>query len=65
MFLKINKITQNEDGTGDIDFEADEEFVAWFKQKHKLKRWSQKRFQKFVMEMLRNSLKKNEENTGA
>ena len=44
MFLKINKITQNEDGTGDIDFEADEEFVAWSKQKHKLK----KRFFKII-----------------
>ena len=53
MLLKVNKIIQNEDGTREIDFEADEEFIAWFKQKHKLKRWSQKRFEKFVFEILR------------
>jgi len=52
MFLKVNKVTQNEDGTREIDFEADEEFVAWFKQKHNLKRWSQKRFEKFVVGVL-------------
>jgi uncharacterized protein (DUF924 family) len=61
MLLKINEINENEDGTCNIDFDADEEFVAWFKQKHKLKRWSQKRFQKFVVEMLRKSLKRKKD----
>ena len=59
MFLKVNKITQNEDGTRDIDFEADEEFIAWFKQKHKLRRWSQKRFEKFIVKVVRNLNIKN------
>jgi hypothetical protein len=54
MLIKVKKITDLEDGSKDIDFEADEEFVAWFKQKHNLKRWSQKRFEKFVVESLKN-----------
>ena len=55
MFLKINKITENEDGSAEFDFEVDDEFIAWFKQKEGLKRWSQKRFEKFVFEALRRS----------
>ena len=58
MLLKINKITENEDGTKEIDFEADEEFIAWFKQKNKLKRWSQKKFEKFVFETLEKGLER-------
>ena len=61
MLLKINKIIEKEDGSADIDFEADEEFIAWFKQKHKLKRWSQKRFQKWAHKMLKKTMGKNKE----
>jgi len=52
MFLKVNKITENEDGTAEMDFEVDDEFMEWFKKKEGLKRWSQKRFEKFVFEAL-------------
>jgi hypothetical protein len=64
MLLKINKIIENQDGTREIDFDADEEFIAWFKQKHKLKRWSQKRFEKFVLEMVNRSLKNLKQDSG-
>ena len=64
MLLKINKIIENLDGTKEIDFDADEEFIAWFKQKHKLKRWSQKKFEKFVLEMVNRSLKNLKQDSG-
>jgi hypothetical protein len=64
MLLKINKIIENQDGTREIDFDADEEFIAWFKQKHKLKRWSQKKFEKFVLEMVNRSLKNLKQDSG-
>jgi hypothetical protein len=53
MLLKINKIVENEDGSADMDFEVDDEFIEWFKGKEGLKRWSQKRFEKFVFETLK------------
>jgi hypothetical protein len=49
MLLKINKITELEDGSANMDIEVDDEFVEWFKEREGLKRWSQKRFEKFVM----------------
>lgn len=65
MLIKVKGIVELEDGSKDIDFEADEEFIAWFKQKHNLKRWSRKRFEKFVMEALRKAAaRKREEDAG-
>ena len=55
MFLKVSKIVENEDGSAEFDFEVDDEFIAWFKQKEGLKRWSQKRFERFVLEALKKS----------
>jgi len=53
MLLKVNKIIENEDGSAEMDFEVDDEFVEWFKKKEGLKRWSQRRFEKFVLEVLK------------
>lgn len=55
MLLKVNKIIENEDGSADMDFEVDDEFIEWFKEKEGLKRWSQKRFEKFVFKTLKNA----------
>ena len=54
MLLKVNKITEHEDGSVDVDIEVDDEFVGWFKEREGLRRWSQKRFEKFVMEAIKN-----------
>ena len=50
--LKISKVTDNKDGTSTLDFDLDEDFVKWFKEREGLKRFSHKRFQKFVKEAL-------------
>jgi len=50
--LKISKITDNENGTSTLHFDLDDDFVKWFKKKEGLKRFSQKRFQKFIKETL-------------
>jgi len=55
MLLKVNKITEHENGSADMDIEVDDEFVEWFKEREGLKRWSQKRFEKFVMEAIKNA----------
>ena len=53
--LKIVEETQNDDGTSNIVFDMDDEFKEWFKRFQGLKRWSDKRFQKFVLEALTNA----------
>ena len=50
--LKISKITDNENGTSTLHFDLDEDFVEWFKKREGLKRFSHKRFQKFVSKAL-------------
>ena len=55
MLLKVNKVIENEDGSADMDIEVDDEFVEWFKKREGLKRWSQKRFEKFVLEAVKNA----------
>ena len=65
VLLKINKIVTNEDGSKEIDFDCDEEFIAWFKQKNKLKEWDQEKFEKFVFEKINKSFKNLEQNSGA
>ena len=50
--LKISKVTDNKDGTSTLDFDLDEDFVKWFKEREGLKRFSHKRFQRFVKEAL-------------
>jgi hypothetical protein len=43
---------QNDDGSRNLIFDVDDEFKEWFKESQGLKRWSDKRFQKFVLEAL-------------
>tara|TARA_Y100000310_G_scaffold211386_1_gene212124 strand:- start:266 stop:544 length:279 start_codon:yes stop_codon:yes gene_type:complete len=58
--LNVSNIEEHEDGTSTIDFEANDEFIAWFKKHEGLKRFSQKRFEKFVHKALNNLLKEEE-----
>jgi hypothetical protein len=50
--LKISKIIDNENGTSTLYFDLDKDFVEWFKEREGLKRFSHKRFQKFVSKTL-------------
>jgi len=50
--LKISKITDNKNGTSTLHFDLDKDFIEWFKGREGLKRFSHKRFQKFVSETL-------------
>jgi len=50
--LKISKIVDNENGTSTLHFDLDKDFVEWFKKREGLKRFSHKRFQKFVSSTL-------------
>lgn len=42
----------DEDGNHHLEVELAEDFVEWFMQREGLKRWSDKRFQKFMTEEL-------------
>ena len=50
--LKISKIIDNQNGTSTLHFDLDDDFVEWFKKREGLKRFSHKRFQKFISETL-------------
>jgi hypothetical protein len=45
--LKVVEIVEDDGGGATLSVEVTDEFVTWFKQKEGLKRWSNKRFQKF------------------
>tara|TARA_Y100000287_G_scaffold185814_2_gene190177 strand:- start:1369 stop:1620 length:252 start_codon:yes stop_codon:yes gene_type:complete len=53
--LKITKIVKNKNGTSTLHFDLDKDFVKWFKEKEGLKRFSHKRFQKFISDAIKNS----------
>lgn len=53
--LKITNIVENENGTSTLHFDLDEDFIKWFKEKEGLKRFSHKRFQKFISDAIKNS----------
>ena len=53
--LKITKITNNKNGTSTLHFDLDEDFIKWFKEKEGLKRFSHKRFQRFISDAIKNS----------
>ena len=50
--LKISKVIDNKNGTSTLHFDLDEDFVDWFKEREGLKRFSHKRFQKFISKTL-------------
>jgi len=50
--IKCVDVQEQPDGSAKVIFEADEEFKEWFKSKYNLKRWSEKRFNKFLQEAI-------------
>lgn len=51
--LKILSVKDNEDGTSVLTFDLDREFIEWFKDREGLKKFSQKRFEKFIQTVLK------------
>lgn len=55
--IKVVEVIENQDGSATVVFEADQDFRKGFKEYFKLKRWSQKRFNKFMNEAIETSIK--------
>ena len=53
--IKILNIIENDDGTSTLSFDLNDEFIEWFKKNQGLKRFSHKRFEKFIIEAIKNS----------
>ena len=53
----VKEVIDNADGSATIVFEADKDFRKGFKEYFGLKRWSQKRFNKFMNEAIESSVK--------
>ena len=62
--IKVVSITDQDDGSAIVEFDITNEFRDWFKKREGLKRWSQKRFQKFVIDGLRLYLDEEEQKQG-
>ena len=58
--LEITEETKNKDGTSTLTFELDNEFIEWFKELQSLKRWSNKRFETFIIETITYYLNKTQ-----
>ena len=58
--FQVNEITENEDGTATVKVEVTDDFKEWFKKEQGLQRWSEKRFEKWFSERLRNQIKSQE-----
>ena len=52
--FQVNEIIENEDGTATVKVEVTDDFKEWFKKEQGLQRWSEKRFEKWFSERLRN-----------
>lgn len=59
--LKVLEIKDNPDGSALVTFEVSDEFKAWFLKYFKLKRWSNKKFEKFVLNAIKTGLEKEDE----
>ena len=55
-WFKIIDIVKNEDESGTIVMEISDDFKEWFKKTYNLKRFSEKKFQKFIVNALEKSL---------
>ena len=52
--INVVEVIDLPDGSAKVIFEADEIFKDGFKKYYNLKRWSQKRFDKFLQEAIKN-----------
>ena len=57
-FKVVEILEDPETGEARVFFDVSDSFKKWFINHQNLKRWSQKRFQKFFIETLENHLKK-------
>ena len=57
--LEVVEIIDNPDGTAELVFELEDEFREWFKKSFGLKRWSDKRFQKVLIEAITAGIKED------
>jgi len=55
--ISVAKIEDQPDGSAKVFFDADDDFIEWFKEWQGLKRWSPKRFESFMVEALENLIK--------
>tara|TARA_R100000700_G_C3106869_1_gene101532 strand:+ start:317 stop:532 length:216 start_codon:yes stop_codon:yes gene_type:complete len=60
--LEIILIEQQEDGDYYVEFDITDEFVEWFKKDQGLKRWSNKRFEKWVSQTIEEIMAQQELN---
>ena len=56
----VDSIIDNPDGTATINFDVSDDFIESFKKQQGLKRWSQKRFQKIMIEAIMEMVEKDE-----
>ncbi|MAG26873.1 hypothetical protein CMI47_15135 [Candidatus Pacearchaeota archaeon] len=54
--FEVVSVVDNPDGTAMLNIDVDDDFIEWFKEWQGLKRWSQKRFQKVMIEALTKEL---------
>jgi len=57
--FKVESIVDNPDGTATLNIDVDDDFIEWFKEWQGLKRWSQKRFQKVMIDALTEMIDRN------
>ena len=57
--LKVLNCIDNDDGSMTVEFEQSDKFIKWFKEDQNLKRWSQKRFEKWILKALETTLQEN------
>ena len=50
--ISILLAQENSDGDYQVEFDMSDEFVAWFKEEHNLKRWSNKKFESWARDNL-------------
>ena len=55
--FEILEVDDNLDGTANVRLNVSDEFIEWFKKDQGLKRWSQKRFEKYFIESFQRGLK--------
>ena len=58
--FEVVSVVDNPDGTAMLNIDVDDDFIEWFKEWQDLKRWSQKRFQKVMIEAIMEMVEKDE-----
>lgn len=59
--LKILEIVDNEDGSATVQFDVSDDFVVWFCEHHKIEKFDQELFQKWIIESLEPAIEKHKD----